>query len=188
MYNDNRKTIILIVLGIVIVSISIAYATLATNLNIGGVVNTPSVDWDIHFYDFSSANTPANTTSGEVNTGEIKSVTTSGTAITNLKAEFKKPGDSIVYSFKIKNFGSISAKLNTFTQTVDCSDNTCDNVSYAVECLDSSSNSFVQNSTLAPNQEITCSLTLKFKDNATITRNTDDVSASIYANWNFSQN
>lgn len=185
MYNENRKTIVLIALGIVIVSISIAYAALATNLNIGGTANTPSVDWDIHFINFSSSSTPANTTGGETNTGQIKSVSTSGTSINNFKAELKKPGDSVVYTFDIKNFGSISANLDSFTSNITCQNNNCNHATYSVVCLDSSSNPFVQNQTLAPNAVLNCTLTLKFKDDATIE---DDVSANISASWNFSQN
>ena len=185
MYNDRKKTLLLIALGFVIVFISIAYAALATNLSIGGTANTPSVDWDIHFLNFSSSSTPVNTTLGETNTGEIKSVTTSGTSITGLKAELKKPGDSIVYTFDIKNFGSISANLDSFSTNITCQNNNCNHATYSVVCLDSSNNTFTQNETLNPNAVLNCTLTLKFKDDATIE---DDVSADISANWSFSQN
>ena len=185
MFNENKKTIILIALGFIIVSISIAYAALATNLQIGGLANTPSVDWDIHFINFSTSSTPANTTLGETNTGEIKSVTTSGTLIDNLKAELKKPGDSVVYTFDIKNFGSISGKLDSFRSNITCQNNNCSHATYSVVCLDSSKNTFTENQTLAPNAIINCTLTLKFNDDAVIE---DDVSATISADWHFSQN
>ena len=93
MYNENRKTLIIIILGILIVSISIAYASLATNLNINGTVDAPSVNWDIHFLNFSESSKPALTTSGETNTGTIVSVDTSNTSINNLKAELKKANE-----------------------------------------------------------------------------------------------
>ena len=185
MGNDNRKTIILIILGIVIVSISVAYAALATSLSINGTISSPSVNWDIHFINFSSSSTPSHTLSGETNTGEIKSVSTSGTAIENLKAELKKPGDSIVYTFDIKNFGSLNAKLDSFTNNITCSSGNCNHATYSITCLNSSSQTFVQNDILAPNAVLNCTLTLKFNDNATIS---DDVNASISANWSFSQN
>lgn len=184
MYNENRKTIILIILGIVIVSMSIAFAALATTLNIGGTVNSPSANWDIHFINFSVAS-PDTTTSGETNTGEIKSVTTSSTSIDSLKAELKKPGDSIVYTFDIKNFGNIRAQLTSATNNITCSNNNCSHATYSVVCLDSSHNVFQTNQNLEPNAVLNCTLTLKFKDNASIS---DDVSANISANWTFSQN
>lgn len=184
MYNENRKTVIMILLGIVIVFISIAYAALATSLNIGGTVTTPSVDWDIHFLNFLNKS-PANTTGGETNTGQIKSVTTSNTSIDSFKAELKKPGDSVVYGFDIKNFGSIAAKLTSATSNISCSNSNCNHATYSVVCLDSSENVFQQNQILSPNQVLNCTLTLKFNDNATIT---DDVSANISASWNFVQN
>lgn len=184
MYNENRKTIILIILGIVIVSISIAYAALASNINISGTVNAPSVDWDIHFINFSSLSTPSTTTSGETNTGEIKSVSTSGTSIDSLKVELKKPGDSIIYTFDIKNFGNIDAKLTTFNSNITCSNN-CSHATYSVTCLDSSKNQFEQNDILHANETVNCTLNLKYNDNANID---DDVNTNITANWNFSQN
>ncbi|MBQ9024064.1 MAG: hypothetical protein IJ105_02445 [Bacilli bacterium] len=184
MYNDNRKTVILILLGIVIVSISIAYASLATNLNIGGTISSPSANWDIHFINFSSSSTPANTTSGQTNTGEIKSVSTSGTSINNLKAELKKPGDSIVYTFDIKNFGNIDAKLTSFNSNITCG-NDCSHANFLISCLDSNSNLFQENNILHANETINCTLSLKFNDDASIS---DDVSANISANWIFSQN
>ena len=168
---------------IIIVSISIAYAALATSLSISGTVNSPRVNWDVHFNNFSDE-TPVNISTGVPNTGEIKSVSTSGTAIENLKAELKKPGDLIVYAFDIKNFGSLDAKLNSFTSNITCSTN-CNHATYSIVCLNSSNVQIQQNDVLAPNGVYNCTLTLKYKDNATIT---DDVNASISANWNFSQN
>lgn len=185
MYNESRKTMILILLGIVIVFISIAYAALATNLNISGTVNAPSVSWDIHFLNFSSSSTPEQTSGGEINTGQVISVSTSATSIDNLKAELKKPGDSIVYTFDIKNFGNIDAKLDSFTNNITCSNGNCNHATYSIQCLDSSSNVFQPNQVLAPNAVLNCTLNLKFKDEAVVS---DDVSASISANWAFSQN
>lgn len=184
MYNENKKTLILIILGIVIVSISIAYASLATNLSIGGTVNAPNVDWDIHFLNFSSSSTPSNTTSGETNTGQIVSVQTSNTSIENLKAELKKPGDSIVYTFDIKNFGNIDAKLDSAPISITCSNGNCNHATYTVVCLNSSRNTVNIGDELAANETFNCTLTLKFNDNAEIS---DDVSASVSADWNFSQ-
>ena len=185
MYNDSRKTMFLIMLGIIIVSISIAYAALATNLSIAGTINAPSASWDIHFINFSSASTPEHTTSGQTNTGQVVSVSTTATSIDSLKAELKKPGDSIVYTFDIKNFGNIPAKLDTFTSNLTCSSGNCNHATFSIQCLDSSSNVFQANQILAPNAVLNCTLNLKFNDNAVIS---DDVSASLNASWVFSQN
>lgn len=179
MYNENRKTIVLLLLGIIIVSISIAYASLATSLTINGTVNSPSVNWDIHFVNFSTP-TP---TGG--NTGSIVSVETSNTKIERLKAELKKPGDSITYNFDIKNFGNIDAKLDSFTKRITCSSGNCDHASYTITCLDSSGNVFQENQVLTADAVINCSLVLKYNNDANIS---DDVSATVSANWNFSQN
>lgn len=178
MFNNKQKTVVLILLVFVMISIAIAYSALTTNLNISGTVDAPNVEWDIHFINFSNAS-PASP-----NTGEIKNVTTSNTAITNLTADLKKPGDSIVYAFDIKNFGNIDAKLTSFTKDITCPSNDCSYATYDVQCLNGSS-TVTQGFILEKNASINCRLTVTYKTGVTIN---DDVITNVSANWNFVQN
>ena len=185
MFNEGKKDIILLILGFSIVTISVAYAALSTTLSISGRAGIPQTNWDIHFENFSTSLTPANTLSGATNTGTITSVTTSNTSIDNLRAELKKPGDSIVYSFDIVNNGTIDAKLASFNDSITCaSDNTCSYATYSIECKDSNNNVVNTNFKLDQNSSINCKLSLKYNDNANID---DDVSATLSASWNFIQ-
>lgn len=178
MYNNKQKTVILILLAFVMISIGIAYASLTTNLRVSGTVDAPSVQWDVHFINFSDS------TPSSPNTGEIKDITTSNTAITNLTADLKKPGDSIVYSFDIKNFGNIDAKLNSFTSNITCPSNDCSYATYNVQCLNGAT-PITQGFILSKNATVNCSLTVTYKTGVTIQ---DDAVTSVSANWNFVQN
>ena len=178
MFNNKQKTVVLILLVFVMVSIAIAYSALYTTLNIGGTVDAPSVQWDVHFINFSDS------TPSSPNTGEIKNVTTSNTAITNLTADLKKPGDSVVYSFDIKNFGNIDARLTSFTSAITCPSNDCSYATYTVQCLNGAT-PVTQGFVLAKNASINCSLTVTYKTGVTIQ---DDAVTNVSANWNFVQN
>ena len=185
MFKEKKRNLVLILLIVFLIGITVAYATLSTNLNISGTIGVSQQNWDIHFTNFSTADKPSLTTSGETNTGDIVSVSTSNTSIDSLKAELKKPGDSIVYSFQVKNFGTIPAKLSTFNKSIVCtSDANCSYATYTVICLDGNNSTVNENYILQPNSQINCKLTLKYKDDANIS---DDVSATISANWNFTQ-
>ena len=186
MNNNKNKNILLVVLIIGIVSMSVAYAALSTRLNIGGSVISPSVTWDIHFQNFDDTQIPEHTSTGETNTGIIKSVTTGPTSITSLKADLKKPGDTIKYKFDIKNAGTIDAKLNSFNTTINCSTpSACSEVVYTVTCLNGSS-AFNQGNILVKNGTLNCELNMTYKANAS--NIDDDVVVNATANWNFVQN
>lgn len=184
--NSRNKNILLCILIVGIVLMSVAYAILSTNLQINGTANVAATRWDIHFQNFDDTQIPANTINNEPNTGIIKSVTTSATAITNLKADLKKPGDTIRYKFDIKNAGTIDAKLNSFSIDKNCSTSSaCDDVTYTVTCLNGAS-AFVQGNVLAKNGTLNCELNMTYNANAT--NIVDDVVVNATADWNFVQN
>lgn len=183
--NNNLKNIILIVLGISLLGITVAYASLSTRLNISGNANVQQTTWDVIFEDFSDAS-PANTTLEETNTGVIKNVSTNSTKITNFEADLKKPGDVVVYNFDIRNRGTIDARLQSFTNALTCTNQSaCSNITYTVVCKDSSNNTINNNYVLAKNTEVNCSLSLLYNTNASIE---DDITASVSADWIFIQN
>ena len=184
--NNNMKNMILIILGVSLLGITVAYASLSTRLNINGNTNVPNTTWDIHFEDFSDAS-PQNTTLEEPNTGVLNtnSIITDSTKITKLEADLKKPGDVVVYAFDIRNDGSIDAKLQTFTNALTCTNQSaCSNITYTVACKDSSNNTITNGYNLAKNTEVHCTLSLLYNTNASIE---DDITASVSADWTFVQ-
>lgn len=187
MSSNTKKNLLLVMLVIVVLSMTIAFASLSSKLSISGSVGISQTKWDVHFENFSSSSTPATTSLSETNTGVLKSVSTNATAITNFKVDLKKPGDIIVYTFDIKNAGTIDAKLSSFTKTMTCEvDNTCGYADYTITCLDSSSHTVTTGSTLAKNSSYNCTITVKYNDSYTTLA--DDVSASLSAAWQFIQN
>ena len=183
--NEEKKSILLIVLIVILVSMTIAYAALSTTLSIAGTAQVSQTTWDIHFANFENES-PATTSLGETNTGVLKSVTTNATKIENLKVDLKKPGDKIVYTFDIINSGTVDAKLSLFNKTITCeSDNTCSYATYTVTCLDENNqNALVQGSYLQKNKSINCTLTIKYNEDASIS---DDVGADLTADFQFVQ-
>ena len=183
--NNNLKNIILIILGISLLGITVAYASLSTRLTINGNASVPQTTWDIVFEDFSNTS-PDNTALEEPNTGVVKSVTTSATKITNLVADLKKPGDVVVYSFDIRNRGTIDSRLQPFTNSINCTtQNACSNITYTVVCKDGSNNTVNNGYVLRKNTEVNCNLTLLYNANASIE---DDITANVSADWTFIQN
>lgn len=183
--SNNSKNILLGVLALGLLSISIAYASFSTRLSVSGTTQASQTTWDIHFDSFSTSSTPAKTALDEPNTGTAQSISTSGTKVTSLNVNLKKPGDLIVYTFDIENDGTIDAELQTFNKTITCPvQSDCDNITYTVTCTDSNSNTLVQGSKIAKNTSATCALTLLYNTNANIT---DDVKANVTADWVFIQ-
>ena len=184
--SNNSKNILLGVLALGLLSISIAYASFSTRLRVSGTTETPNTTWDIHFDNFSTSSTPAKTSLNENNTGELKSVSTNATKITNLNVDLKKPGDVVIYTFNIENDGTIDSKLQTFNKSITCPvQSDCNNITYTVTCTDSNSNTLVAGSTLAKNTSASCALTLLYNANAT--NLSDDVRATVTADWVFIQ-
>ena len=182
---SRSKNILIIVLVISLVAITIAYAAFSTRLRISGTASIGQTTWDVAFSSFSTALTPQTTTLNEPNTGEIKSVSTTDTSITNLEVDLKKPGDSIVYSFNIVNDGNIDAELSASSSSKTCTpQSACNDITYTVECRDSSNNVISNGYRIPVNSNITCSLTLLYNTNAQLQ---DDVTASVTANWSFIQ-
>ncbi len=184
--SSNKKNIFLVILIIGVLSMSIAFAALSSRLSISGSVGVSETTWDIRFQNFSSSSTPQTTTLGETNTGVLKSVTTNATKITNLKVDLKKPGDIVIYTFDIKNNGSIDARLSTFTQSMTCEvDNLCGYADYLVECRDSNNKVVALGDTLSKNSSYSCSVTIKYNDSYNTLD--DDVNASLTADFQFVQ-
>ena len=187
MSNNSFKNIILLILGLSLLGITVAYASLSTRLNISGRSSVPTTTWDIQFENLSDAS-PANTTLSEPNTASlnINSIQIDATKIENVVADLKKPGDVAVLAFGIRNTGSIDAKLQTSNSSINCtSQSACSNITYTVSCLDGNNNTVTNGYTLAKNSAINCNLRILYNTNASIS---DDITATISADWTFIQN
>ena len=145
----------------------VGFPCLKSSLSISGSATVNSATWQVEFLE-GSWDTP------------VGSAVTSGptfgvTSITDIGATLVKPGDKAVYRFKVKNKGSIPAKLsaNTAIGTVSCTGGastaeasaTCANISYTLTYGDGSVPT--EGDTLAASAEKDLILTIEFKSTAT---------------------
>lgn len=183
---EHSKSIILAVLGVILLGMSIAYATLSTALKINGTANVAATTWNIHFANVAVANT---TTITKYNLGTLdeNSSNTTGTKISGLKASLNNPADKLVVNFDIVNSGTIDAKLQSFSKSIIHSDQAgYSNTTYTITCKDTSLNEVTNNYVLQHGSSVNCVLTLMYNENAS--NFSDDITSTITANWNFIQN
>lgn len=100
---------------IAIVGVSVAYAAISTVLNISGSATVNTADaWKIVFTNVPSSLT---TTGGASQVGTIEHDT--GTSTITWGASFTAPGDSVSFTTKVANTGTIDAVLSAVTKSVD---------------------------------------------------------------------
>ena len=98
------KIISLIVLVIMVLGLTVAFAALSQTLTINGSAAVNAASWDIHFENL--------TLSEKTGTAEVSGTPQlTGTVISGINVSLNKPGDKIVYEFDLVNNGSIEAKL-----------------------------------------------------------------------------
>lgn len=92
-----------------VVGISVGFAAMSSNLNVNGQSEVVPASWKIKFKDIS---TPTITGNAEVVTApQIES----DTHIGNYDIKLSMPGDSVTYTFKVINDGTIDAELSNYT-------------------------------------------------------------------------
>ena len=98
------------VLAIVIISVftlSIAYASLSTVLEISGSTRVTATNWDIHL-----ANVKVTNGSVSANTPQI-----SGTSTLSFDVDLNIPGDFYEFTVDVVNDGAIDAMIDSFVIT-----------------------------------------------------------------------
>lgn len=100
----KTKIISLIVLVVMVLGLTVAFAALSQTLTINGSATVNTASWDIHFENL--------TLSEKTGTAEVSGTPSlTGTVISGIDVSLNKPGDKIVYEFDLVNNGSIEAKL-----------------------------------------------------------------------------
>ena len=185
-YNiSKQKNIFITSLLAIVLIMAVGYAAFATNLTVNGTASISS-NWCIGFDSTKTTDYVASKThsTGDTPTG---SISFSGNACqTNYKtnaslvANFKQPGDKVVYTLTIANKGSLAAAIEsilvdnnnvTSNQTI-----TKGNVKYTIEMpLDTS---------LAVNETTTMQITAEFQNDTNISSSstsTETISVQINA-------
>ena len=125
----NRGSVIAIVAALVVavISLGVAFAAFSTTLNISGSATVQASSWDVYFTTTATNGTkPGSSTDmpgGTIApTGTTNNATASIVATTfTWSANFKSPGDRVVYTIYVKNGGNYNAKVsNITTPTISC--------------------------------------------------------------------
>ena len=163
----DKKTVLLGVLIVGVLAMTVAFAALSTSLNIFGTANVAATKWNIRFESWVKTN--PETVDGHNNTAvspAVDSLTkqdgTNITKVSGINVQLSQPGDTVRYTFKIANRGTINAKLNNFTKTIEPSN---DVISYQITCLDENEQDALDtNFVLGVEKTIDCTLEVKYKD------------------------
>ena len=143
--NNKIQNIVLGVLAVGLIGLTVAYASLSQNLTINGTAKVAAATWDIKFLNLTQKSK-----SGYAAFPTSNALTASGTTISGNIGTLKAPGDSLTYTFDIKNNGSINAKVNSVSKpTLTCvssstgsattaSTNFCKGLAYTVQYSDGS--------------------------------------------------
>ena len=164
---NKKMTLIIVFLSVALVSLTIGYALMSSNLKINTTGMVTPASWRIHFIDSSSTTQGSATVSGlpeKTDTTEL-----------SYNCTLTKPGDQCKVDATIKNDGDINAKLAlitkldpTYTGTDEdvalMKENTVYNVKY--NNIDSST-ILSKNPTLTPGSEATVTIVFGYKREAT---------------------
>ena len=132
MKNNKSLYIIVGILIISLITLSIAFAALSTNLNINfGNVNQSAQTWDVGF-DTSGSPLAASST-GTSAAGRIcGAATITKDSVSVADTQLSKPGDTCTWSLTIQNLGTIDAELNSVTPIIG--ENSCTISGSSMEC------------------------------------------------------
>ena len=110
----RTKALVVVVLLIVFMGLTIAFAALSTTLNINGTAYLDAAKWGIRFENLSSPTKIGSATT----TGTAKIEETKAAEITGINVNLMAPGDKVTYTVDLVNKGTINAKIDNIEKTV----------------------------------------------------------------------
>ena len=172
---ERNKNILLAVLVVGVVSMTIAFAALSSNLNINGSASVQNISesWNIHFAHISN-------TANEVKTygyaSADSSITVENTTVTVPEVTLKAPGDKVEYIFKVVNEGDVTGYINVLNnigigtityaanETMTSSQKTAfqNDIQVTLTYNDTNKTALAYNDTLTKNQEKELILTIQY--------------------------
>ena len=106
--NNKKITLIIVFLAVAIVTLTIGYAVMSSNLKVDTSAMVTPASWKIHFIDSSSK------VDGSANVTGLPEIT--DTTELSYNCTLTKPGDKCMVKATIKNDGDINAKLSLITK------------------------------------------------------------------------
>lgn len=173
MNNNNFKTIMLVALIALVAFVGVGYAAFHTDLTINGEGTVQSSSWKIKFLNLSDANKTGTATQITKPT-----ISNNDTHIGDYAVTFTTPGDSINYTFDVKNEGTFDAEISSITiDTPECTGtgetgttdgtNVCANLSYKLTYDDATNTEVKQGDTLNHGETKNMKLTLTYSSATT---------------------
>lgn len=104
----GTKIIAICAICIAVIGMTIGFAAFSTTLRIEGTGTVKASNWSVIFADLQPAVTTGTASEGS---GGTPTIQPGSTTISNYKAELSTPGDSISYTFKIRNEGTYDASI-----------------------------------------------------------------------------
>jgi len=165
MRSNKKLKMLLLIVAVLLVGVTVAYAALSATLNVTiNKVTQNAQTWNVQF-NGTSANATAGGTSATGRTCGAATITP--TAVTIANTTLSKPDDSCLYTLTIANTGTVNAKLTSITPTkpsdsgVTCGTLSggkmvCGNITYTL----GTTNSLTSPTLLAANQTLNAGATL----------------------------
>lgn len=119
MGEKKTKNVVIIALCLTLIFMGVGFAALSQNINIEATGTVSGKDaWKVHYASFALNGKGGNAvdTTPEATDGGVKYLDTSKTTAT-VNFTLTAPGDYVEYKGTITNFGSIDAKLSTYTSS-----------------------------------------------------------------------
>lgn len=131
------KVMAVVALLVAVVSLTIGYANYSSTLTIEGQGKVAS-GWDVHFVgaNGSEGGAVGVSASGYAEDAGTAAIDTDTTVIKGIDFTFYAPGDSVDYTFKVKNAGQIDAILDSINVgALTCTaENSADNAAATTIC------------------------------------------------------
>ena len=183
---------LIIVAGVLVVGIGIAYAALSTTLTITfGNVTQTALNWNVGFQGTTISGTPGGTSSTGRSCGTA-TVAQDTLSVTVADTTLSKPNDSCTYTLTVKNSGNIPAKLDNITPTapsgITCGtisggNMVCGNITYKLASNSDGSTILPTNTTLAASETQTVYLVVKYTGTTTNSSSVTHTGATFTLNY-----
>ena len=134
--NSKIFYIIIFILIISIATLTIVYAALQTQLNINfGYVNQDAYTWNVQFNTTASTASLSKYSTDQSYGFTCNAATLSANTITIDNTQLTKPDDYCVWGFKVENYGTMPAKLNSINPSTTGDSCTIDGVTITCGCV-----------------------------------------------------
>lgn len=117
MREKSKKRNIILSIVIILLLVTIGYATLSTNLTINGSSKLLNSTWNVHFENLHVTDGSVEVDEND-NTLHAASIDTNDNTKVSFAIELDKPGSFYEFTVDVKNDGSIDAMIDSFDTTI----------------------------------------------------------------------